>query len=100
MSIASVTVQIEQAIARGWDDPRIATDLGVSLAAVINTRLALDALAEADAFAPLGDSRARREHCRSGRHVLTGDNVYIRPDGDRECAACRLERRQRSKCAA
>jgi len=37
-------------------------------------------------------SRAKKmiTHCRHG-HELSGNNLYIRPDGDRGCRVCRLD---------
>lgn len=29
--------------------------------------------------------------CQSGRHIANTENVYIRPDGRRQCRACRCE---------
>jgi hypothetical protein len=37
------------------------------------------------------NANPRRTDCRRG-HVLTDDNVYIHPDGSRECRACRAAR--------
>ena len=38
----------------------------------------------------------QQAHCRSGRHELTDDNLYVHPkDGKRECLACRYEREAR-----
>ncbi len=40
------------------------------------------------------------EFCRTGKHLITPDNVYTCPDGNRRCRACRREgyrrRRRRS----
>lgn len=38
---------------------------------------------------------ARKTHCKRG-HPLSGDNLYPRPDGDRDCRTCRRERGRRS----
>ena len=32
-----------------------------------------------------------RAMCMSGRHEMSGDNLYIRPNGVRECRACKRE---------
>jgi hypothetical protein len=43
----------------------------------------------------------RLEWCRSGRHELTPDNLFLRSDGGRTCKACKLERdRARPKQSA
>ncbi len=39
---------------------------------------------------------SRKTHCKHG-HVLVGTNIYIRPDGYRECKTCR---RNTQKCWA
>jgi hypothetical protein len=44
---------------------------------------------------------ARKTHCMHG-HELTGENLYVRRDGKRQCIICRREisRRHRSKSSA
>lgn len=39
---------------------------------------------------------ARTDMCRRGLHPLSGDNLYVQPDGRRNCVACRQERTRRS----
>ncbi len=34
----------------------------------------------------------RSTHCRSGNHLLEGENLYVDPDGGRHCRACENER--------
>lgn len=43
---------------------------------------------------------AKKTHCPRG-HPYDGSNLYIRPDGKRDCVTCRVEatRRWRRKCA-
>lgn len=33
--------------------------------------------------------QARKTHCLPGGHPLSGDNLYLRPNGKRECRTCR-----------
>jgi hypothetical protein len=45
-----------------------------------------------------GQNHAVKTHCPQG-HEYAGDNLYVRPDGGRQCRACTREhqRRKRSK---
>lgn len=38
---------------------------------------------------------ASKTHCKRG-HVLSGENLYVRPDGTRDCYTCRQERHLRT----
>jgi len=43
-----------------------------------------------------GFNNATKTHCPSG-HSYSGDNLYVRPNGNRECRACRLEANRRHR---
>jgi len=47
-----------------------------------------------DMYVP-NPGQKRHHFCRSGQHALSDDNIYQRPNGDRECAACRTARKHR-----
>lgn len=62
------------------------------------THLFLGTVAENNADMAAKGRSAKKTHCLRG-HPLSGDNIYLSPDGGRSCRACRLAR-QRAKAAA
>ena len=37
---------------------------------------------------------ARRTHCKRGHHALSGENLYITPQGGRRCRQCQRDRQR------
>jgi len=46
----------------------------------------------------VGIRNRRKTHCKNG-HELSGDNLHVKPDGERRCRACAREQMQRYRAA-
>jgi hypothetical protein len=90
-------IEVECKRALGWTAEKIAQHCRIPLVRVDAVFMAQDALALVDTAIDMyvpNPGQKRHHFCRSGRHALTDDNVYQRPNGDRECTSCRNERKQ------
>lgn len=92
-----MTIAIEQKIALGWPDDKIALHLEVPVGKVVGVREALDVISDVpDLFDITGTKyggRKQKRECAKG-HEMAGENVYTRPNGKRECLTCRTDRAQ------